>query len=75
MRDMIEAVGATLLCLAAYSQDLNLIELAHLRAAAATMVPSIVRRIGRVLATFGPQDCTISSCSNVTGVRLRRDWP
>jgi transposase len=63
VRDVIEAAGATLLYLPAYSPDLNPIEQvfsktkAHLRKAAETTVPGLLRRIGRVLATFSPQEC------------------
>jgi transposase len=44
-------------------QDLNPIEQAfsklkaHLRKAAETTVPGLLRRIGRLLATFSPQEC------------------
>jgi transposase len=63
VREMIEAAGATLLYLPPYSPDLNPIEQAfsklkaHLRKAAETTVPGLLRRIGRLLATFSPQEC------------------
>jgi transposase len=63
VREMIEAVGATLLYLPPYSPDLNPIEQAfsklkaHLRKAAETTVPGLLRRIGRVLTTFSPHEC------------------
>lgn len=63
VRQVIEAASATLLYLPAYSPDLNPIEQvfskmkAHLRKAAETTVPGLLRRIGRVLATFSPQEC------------------
>jgi hypothetical protein len=51
----LQAVGATLLYLPPYSPDLNPIEQAfsklkaHLRKAAETTIPGLLRRIGRVL--------------------------
>jgi transposase len=63
VRKMIEAAGTTLLYLPPSSPDLNPIEQAfsklkaHLRKAAETTVPGLLRRIGRVLTTFSPQEC------------------
>jgi hypothetical protein len=57
---MIEAAGATLLHLLPYSPGLNPIEqafsklTARLRKVAETTVPGLLRRIGRLLATFSP---------------------
>lgn len=59
----IEGVGATLIYLPKYSPDLNPIELAfsklkaHLRKAAEHTIPRLVRRIGRVVTDFSPQEC------------------
>ena len=59
----IEAAGATLIYLPKYSPDLNPIELAfsklkaHLRKAAEHTIPRLLRRIGRVVADFSPQEC------------------
>jgi transposase len=61
--EAIEAAGATLIYLPKYSPDLNPIELAfsklkaHLRKAAAHTVPRLVRRIGRLVTDFSPQEC------------------
>ena len=63
VRKMIEAAGAALLYLPPYSPDLNPIEQAfsklkaHLRKAAETTVPALMRRIGRILITFSPREC------------------
>ena len=63
VREAIEAVGATLIYLPAYSPDLNPIELAfsklkaHLRKAAEHTIPRLLRRIGRVVTDFSPQEC------------------
>jgi transposase len=60
----IEAAGAMLLYLPPYSPDLNPIELAfsklkaHLRKAAERTIPSLLRRIGHLVAGFGPQECS-----------------
>jgi transposase len=60
----IEAVGAKLLYLPPYSPDLNPIELAfskfkaHLRKAAEHTVPSLLRRIGRIVKAFTRRECT-----------------
>jgi transposase len=61
--EAIEAVGATLIYLPKYSPDLNPIELAfsklkaHLRKAAEHAILRLLRRIGRVVADFSPQEC------------------
>ena len=59
----IEAAGATLIYLPKYSPDLNPIELAfsklkaHLRKAAEHTIPGLLRRIGRLIKGFSPQEC------------------
>lgn len=59
----IEAAGATLLYLPPYSPDLNPIEpafskvKAHLRKAAEHTIPRLLRRIGRIVTDFSPQEC------------------
>src|SRR5437016_10640716 len=59
----IEGAGATLIYLPKYSPDLNPIELAfsklkaHLRKAAEHTIPRLLRRIGRVVTDFSPQEC------------------
>jgi transposase len=59
----IEAAGATLIYLPKYSPDLNPIELAfsklkaHLRKAAEHTIPGLLRRIGRLIRGFSPQEC------------------
>jgi transposase len=64
VREAIEAVGATLLYLPSYSPDLNPIEMAfsklkaHLRKAAERTIAGLLRRIGRVVKAFTPQECT-----------------
>lgn len=61
--EAIEAAGATLLYLPPYSPDLNPIEMAfsklkaHLRKAAEHTVPGLLRKIGRLVKTFSPQEC------------------
>src|SRR5262245_35567507 len=61
--EAIEAAGATLIYLPKYSPDLNPIELAcsklkaHLRKAAEHTILRLLRRIGRVVADFSPQEC------------------
>jgi transposase len=61
--EAIEAAGAALLYLPPYSPDLNPIELAfsklkaHLRKAAEHTIPGLLRRIGRVVKAFSPQEC------------------
>jgi transposase len=64
VRNTIEATGATLRHLPAYSPDLNPIEpsfaklKAHLRKAAERSVPALWDRIGTILPTFTPQECS-----------------
>jgi transposase len=59
----IEAAGATLLYLPPYSPDLNPIEpafskvKAHLRKAAEHTIPRLLRKIGRIVTDFSPQEC------------------
>jgi transposase len=61
--EAIEAAGATLLYLPAYSTDLNSIELAfsklkaHLRKAAERTIPRLLRRIGRIATSFTAREC------------------
>lgn len=61
--EAIEGAGATLIYLPKYSPDLNPIELAfsklkaHLRKAAEHTIPRLLRRIGRVVTDFSPQEC------------------
>lgn len=61
--EAIEAAGATLIYLPKYSPDLNPIELAfsklkaHLRKAAEPTIPRLLRRIGRLVTNFSPQEC------------------
>ena len=63
VREAIEAAGATLLYLPPYSPDLNPIEMAfsklkaHLRKAAEHTIAGLLRRIGRVVKAFTPQEC------------------
>ncbi len=63
VREVIEARGASLLHLPAYSPDLNPIELAFsklkrlLRAEAARTVDALWDAIGRLLDRFGPDEC------------------
>src|SRR5260370_5566862 len=63
VQQAIEAAAATLLYLPPYSPDLNPIEMAfskfkaHLRKAAEHTIPGLLRRIGRVLRAFSPQEC------------------
>src|SRR5215469_4035482 len=77
VREAIEAAGATLLYLPPYSPDLNPIEMAfsklkaHLRKAAEHTIAGLLRRIGRVVKTFTPQECRnflrhAWRCSNMT---------
>jgi transposase len=60
--EAIEAAGATLIYLPKYSPDLNPIELAfsklkaHLRKAEHTIL-RLLRRIGRIVTDFSPQEC------------------
>jgi transposase len=57
------AAGTTLIYLPKYSPDLNPIELAfsklkaHLRKAAERTILRLLRRIGRVVTDFSPQEC------------------
>lgn len=61
--EAIAAAGAKLIYLPSYSPDLNPIELAfskfkaHLRKAAERTIPGLLRRIGRVVRDFSPQEC------------------
>jgi transposase len=61
VEEAIEAAGATLLYLPPYSPDLNPVELAfsklksHLRQAAEHTIPRLLRRIGRIVRAFSPQ--------------------
>ena len=61
--EAIEAAGATLIYLPKYSPDLNPIELAfsklkaHLRKAAEHTILRLLRRIGRIVTGFSPQEC------------------
>jgi transposase len=63
VREAIEAAGAKLIYLPSYSPDLNPIEpafskfKAHLRKAAGRTIPGLLRRIGRVVRDFSPQEC------------------
>jgi transposase len=63
VRPMIEATGAILRLLPAYSPDLNPIEQcfaklkAHLRRAGERSVPALWDRIGTVFQTFTPEEC------------------
>ncbi len=64
VKEAIEATGASLRYLPAYSPDLNPIEpafskfKAHLRKAAERTIPGLVRRIRRVVGGFSPQECS-----------------
>jgi len=64
VEEAIEAAGATLRYLPPYSPDLNPIEMAfsklkaHLRKAAEHTVPGLLRKIGRVVKAFTPQECS-----------------
>jgi transposase len=61
--EAIEAAGATLLYLPAYSPDLNPIELAfsklkaQLRKVAERTIPRRLRRIGRIVTSFSAEEC------------------
>jgi transposase len=61
--EAIHAAGAILIYLPKYSPDFNPIELAfsklkaHLRKAAEHTIPSLLRRIGRVVTDFSAQEC------------------
>jgi len=64
VREIIEAAGAKLLYLPPYSPDLNPIEMAfaklkaQLRKAAERSMPALWDRIGTLLDTFSPAECT-----------------
>jgi transposase len=61
--EAIEAAGATLIYLPRYSPDLTPIELAfsklkaHLRKATEHAILRLLRRIGRIIIDFSPQEC------------------
>jgi transposase len=63
VREAIEAVGAHVLYLPAYSPDLNPIEMAFsklkalLRAASERTVPGLTRLIGKLMKEFSPKEC------------------
>ena len=63
IREAIEAAGAYLIFLPAYSPDLNPIEMAFsklkalLRKAAERTIPGLIRLIGRLLKKFSPEEC------------------
>lgn len=63
VREAIEAVGATVRYLPAYSPDLNPIEMAFsklktaLRKGAARTVKALMKMIGKLLKTFAPEQC------------------
>jgi transposase len=63
VREAIEAAGATVRYLPAYSPDLNPIEQAFsklkmaLRKGAARTVTTLLKLIGRLIKTFAPQEC------------------
>jgi transposase len=77
--ETIEAAGATLIYLPKYSPDLNPIELAFsklLRKAAERTILRLLRRIGRVVTDFSPQECRkffrhAGYAPNMTGIRSR----
>lgn len=60
----IEAVGATIIYLPAYSPDLNPIEMAfaklksHLRKACARTFPKLIKAVARALDLFTPEHCS-----------------
>lgn len=64
VREIIEAAGASVRYLPAYSPDLNPIELAFsklkaaLRSGAARTVKALLRLIGKLVKTFAPDECT-----------------
>ncbi len=64
VEEAIAAAGTRLLYLPPYSPDHNPIEMAfsklkaHLRKAAEHTIPCLLRRIGRVVRAFNPQECT-----------------
>jgi len=63
IRQMIEAAGARLMFLPAYSPDLNPIEMAfsklkaHLRAARARTYDALWRAVGDICSLFEPREC------------------
>jgi transposase len=63
VRELIEATGAVLWMLPAYSPDLNPIEQsfaklkAHLRRAGERSIPALWDQIGTILQTFTPEEC------------------
>jgi transposase len=63
VRETIEATGATLRRLPAYSPELNPIEQSfaklksQLRKAGERSIPDLWRRIGTILQTFTPEEC------------------
>lgn len=63
MREAIEAVGASVRYLPAYSPDFNPIEMAFaklktaLRKGAARMATALVKLIGKLIKTFSPDEC------------------
>ena len=78
--EAIEAARAMLIYFPKYSPDLNPIELAfsklkaHMRKAAEHTILQLLRRIGRVVTDFSPQEMQelLSPCrlrSNMTGIR------
>jgi transposase len=80
VRQIIEAAGAALRYLPAYSPDLNPIEQAFaklksdLRKAKERTVPGLYDRIGTALDPFTPTECRnyfTHSCSNLIGFRSR----
>jgi transposase len=82
VRETIEATGAELRLLPPYSPDLNPIEQsfaklkAHLRKAGERSVPALWNRIGTILQTFTPQECsnyfTNAICGKLSGFRSSR---
>ena len=63
VREAIEAVGATVRYLPAYSPDLNPIEMAFsklktaLRKGAARTITALVKLIGKLVKSFTPDEC------------------
>jgi transposase len=64
VRQAVEAVGAKVRYLPAYSPDLNPIEMAFsklktaLRKGAARTVTTLMKLIGKLIKTFAPEQCT-----------------
>jgi len=84
--EAIEAARAMLIYFPKYSPDLNPIELAfsklkaHMRKAAEHTILQLLRRIGRVVTDFSPQEMQelLSPCrlrSNMTGIRYKMTFP